>query len=201
MPDTRDRWRNRLPHWEVAGRSHFITIRCAGSLPAEALARVKDIHASLQRITPASPQFAVLQRQYFLTCEKYLDRGEGFTPFRIPAASAEALKALDELEPLAGWRVTHVVVMLNHVHFLLAPACATPRPLRQTIREFKGRVARAANLALGRHGAFWQPDWFDRWMRDTTEEARAADYIRQNPVKAGLVRDWREWPWTRSCET
>ena len=38
-------------------------------------------------------------------------------------------------------------------------------------------------------------------MRDATEEGRAADYIRQNPVKAGFVRDWREWPWMRTSET
>lgn len=198
MPDTRERWRHRLPHWEVAGRPHFITIRCAGSLPAEALVRVKDIHAGLQRTAPMSPQFAMLQRQYFLTCEKFIDRGESFAPFRIPPACAAALAALDELETLFGWRLTHAVIMPNHAHFLLTPAGEKPQPLRRTLRAFKGRAARAVNLALGRRGAFWQPDWFDRWMRDPAEEARVVEYIRQNPVKAGLVSDWRDWPWTRS---
>ncbi|MGA2446710.1 MAG: transposase [Opitutaceae bacterium] len=197
MPDTRERWRSRLPHWEVAHRSHFVTIRCAGSLPETALVRVREIHANLRVIPPASPRFALLQRQYFLTCEKYLDRSEGFAPFCTPAACSVALAAWNQIEMVTGWRVPHFVVMPNHVHFLLMPVAATPERLRASVRWFKGHVARKANLLLGRGGAFWQTDWFDRWVRDAAEEARIIDYIQHNPSKAGLVRDWHEYRWVR----
>jgi REP element-mobilizing transposase RayT len=199
LPDTRERWRHRLPHWEVADRPHFVTIRCAGSLPADALARVREIHADLATVEPASPQFAILQRQYFATCEKYLDRGEGFAPFTAEAGRAAAsavLAAWAGLDAEAGWRVTAAVAMPNHVHFILQPVRAAPEPLRTTLRTWKGRTARLANLALGRRGAFWQEDWFDRWLRTAHEETRVTDYILQNPVKAGLARTWMDWPWT-----
>jgi REP element-mobilizing transposase RayT len=85
--------------------------------------------------------------------------------------------------------------MPNHVHFMVAALGETPTPLRTTLRQWKGRGARQANLALGRRRAFWQEDWFDRWLRTAAEEERVLGYIRQNPVKAGLVREWTDWPW------
>ncbi|MBI5380329.1 MAG: transposase [Opitutae bacterium] len=195
MPQTREHWRHRLPHWEVADRPHFVTIRCTGSLPSAARARIREIHASLRLFAPASPQFATLQRQYFLTCEKYLDRGEGFAPFREAAACTVILTHWRQLTTESGWAVPHFAIMPNHVHFLLQPNVPEPAPLRATVREFKGRTARQANQVLGRTGAFWQSDWFDRWVRDESEETRIVDYIRQNPVKAGLARTWQEYPW------
>lgn len=200
-PDTRERWHHRLPHWEVTGRPHFVTIRCTGSLPATVLARVREVHASLAATEAHSAQFALLQRQYFATCEKYLDRGAGFAPFTTPAAAQVVLDAWHDLGPRSGWTVSYAVAMPNHVHFVVTPqdddgTGAAPVPLRDALRTWKGRVAREANRTLGRQGAFWQESWFDRWLRHEAEFERVADYIRQNPVKAGLVRAWREWPWT-----
>lgn len=32
-------------------------------------------------------------------------------------------------------------------------------------------------------------------MRDLEDEEGTVRYIRNNPVKAGVVEDWKEWPW------
>lgn len=178
-------------------RPHFVTVRCAGSLPEVALERIREVHVKLRATTPATPGFVLLQRQYFLTCEKYLDHSAGFAPFYNPDACCVALSAWKQLETFAGWLVPHLVIMPNHVHFVLAPIDAMPKPLRGTIRWFKGHVARKCNLLLSRSGAFWQTDWFDRWVRDAAEEARIVDYIQRNPVKARLARDWREYRWVK----
>lgn len=63
--------------------------------------------------------------------------------------------------------------------------------------RWKGRTARRCNEWLGRTGAFWHKDWFDRWMRNDAATERTVRYIRNNPVKAGLVKDWREYEWVR----
>ena len=84
--------------------------------------------------------------------------------------------------------------MPNHWHAILRPASGCELNLSQIMRGVKGRTARRINLALGRTGAFWQSDWFDRWLRTDAEGARVIDYIQQNPVKAGLVRQWTDWP-------
>lgn len=75
--------RSRLPHGEVEGHWHFVTIRCHGSLPTVAKLKLKEIHDSLQNIDALSEEFHQLQRRYFLTTEKYLDAGSGFDPLIV----------------------------------------------------------------------------------------------------------------------
>jgi len=65
------------------------------------------------------------------------------------------------------------------------------------MKRLKGRTAKRIRGALGGSGAFWQREWFDRWMRDDAEWERCAAYIRNNPVKAGLAEKWEAHPWTR----
>ncbi len=195
LTDTRERWHHRLPHWEVGDRPHFITVRCAGSLPAEVVTRLREAHLRLAAISPESSDYATLQRASFAICEKYVDQGSGFTPFKTSAAARIVMAHWADLETRTGWRVSTAVAMPNHVHFVVEPARTAPVSLRRMIAAWKGRVARAANLALGRSGPFWQESWFDRWLRHEAERERVAAYIVQNPVKAGLVRDASAWPW------
>jgi len=195
MPATRDRWRNRLPHWEVAGQPHFITIRCAGSLPSQARDKIAEIHASLRTVDPNSPSFAVLQRQYFLTCEKFIDYASGFQPFVNKSVCETVLVAWAEMNERYGWKVPHYVIMPNHLHFIMQFSAKPTETLRKALQHFKGRTARSANLILGRRGAFWQTEWFDRWLRDEHEIARVIEYIRNNPLKAGLVPNGSVYPW------
>ncbi|MGH9765501.1 MAG: hypothetical protein ACREDR_27685, partial [Blastocatellia bacterium] len=51
------------------------------------------------------------------------------------------------------------------------------------------------NVALGRTGAFWQHESFDRVIRDEDEFDRTIRYVLNNPVKAGLVGYWKDWKW------
>jgi REP element-mobilizing transposase RayT len=186
---TESRWRSQLPHWEVRGAWHFVTIRCHGSLPDAALERIRGIHDNLQNIESQSPEFAQLQRQYFLTTEKYLDIGNGFAPFRDAGIGEIAVGAIRKIET-EGWQLGDGVIMPNHVHLLMRKVSDAGLPLRQALERLKGRSARLINKALKRTGRFWQEDWFDRWMRDEAEHQRTIQYIRNNPVKAGLCQDW-----------
>lgn len=190
-------WRNRLPHWEVKNGRYFITIRCYGSLPGEVRQRLHSVQNALAAIKPSSTQFVQLQRQYFLTLEKYLDKGKGFSPFWSSVAAQELNEAIDNL-PDYGWKAPHFVIMPNHVHLLTYPfEEENSLGLKLTWQRFKGRTARTLNEILGRSGAFWQADWFDRWMRSESEEEKVIEYIHDNAVKAGLVKSWKHYRWVR----
>ena len=39
----------------------------------------------------------------------------------------------------------------------------------------------------------WQPGFFDHVLRNDESYARKWEYVRDNPVRAGLVAEWREW--------
>jgi len=43
---------------------------------------------------------------------------------------------------------------------------------------------------------FWQPESFDRIIRDRNDMAEKIYYTLNNPVKAGLVSVWNKWQWS-----
>lgn len=64
------------------------------------------------------------------------------------------------------------------------------------MQSLKRHTARQANIVLGREGGFWQDESYDHVIRDNEEFLRIIHYVLENPVKAGLVSRWDEWPWT-----
>ena len=42
----------------------------------------------------------------------------------------------------------------------------------------------------------WQPDYWDRFIRNKRHYHATVEYIHQNPVKAGLVAHAEDWPWS-----
>ncbi len=98
----------------------------------------------------------------------------------------------------SGFCLLHAwVLMPNHVHVLCTPAVSLPALLR----EVKGPTARYANRLLGRTGEpFWQPEYFDRMVRDAGEFERVRRYIEWSPVRAGLVAEPGEFLWSSAHE-
>jgi putative transposase len=68
--------------------------------------------------------------------------------------------------------------------------------LASIMHSIKRHTATEANRLLGRSGAFWQAESYDRFSRDAEAWSRAIRYTLNNPVKAGLVKEWQEWPWS-----
>jgi putative transposase len=62
------------------------------------------------------------------------------------------------------------------------------------MHSVKGRSARECNLILSRTGSFWEHESFDHVIRPGKLQATMR-YVLNNPVKAGLVKHWREWRW------
>ncbi len=83
------------------------------------------------------------------------------------------------------------VVMPNHVHVLIE--IWEGHPLDKVIHSWKSYTATEANKLLKRKGAFWFPDYFDRYIRDGKHFANAIRYIHENPVAAGLVEKAEDW--------
>ncbi len=195
-PHTTRYTRGKLPHWEVQDGRYFVTVRCADSLPLNVNERLQEIHESLRLVEPRSESFAALQRIYFRTLEKYLDTGAGECRLRDNRA---AQIVVSELTGLEEWKikVSHYSIMPNHWHALIHPSADCIHPLGKIMGRIKGRTARGINLLSGKTGPLWQREWFDRWMRTDAEYEKCARYIRNNPVKAGLVSNPDEHPWTK----
>ena len=69
-------------------------------------------------------------------------------------------------------------------------------PLAVIVADLKEYTAREANKLLRRRGQFWAEDYWDTYMRDGKQELKTRRYIENNPAKAFLVRDPKDWPWS-----
>ena len=85
------------------------------------------------------------------------------------------------------------VVMANHVHILFKVGAV---PMSETVGAWKKHTGRLANKLIGKQGAFWAEDYFDVFIRDVAHERRMIRYIENNPTKARLVLDPKEWSWS-----
>jgi REP element-mobilizing transposase RayT len=77
------------------------------------------------------------------------------------------------------------VVMHDHVHLIFR--LIEPCELSHALRLIKGRSARRINQLLKQRGSVWSDESFDHIIRQAMELEEKLEYIRQNPVKRGLV--------------
>jgi putative transposase len=86
------------------------------------------------------------------------------------------------------------VVMPNHIHLLVS--IEEQQQLSRVIQLVKGGFSHS----LRDHGiafrAVWQQRYHDRRVRDANEFAEFAHYIRQNPVRKGLVENAADYPFS-----
>jgi putative transposase len=213
-------YRRRLPHWQPAGGTIFLTWRLYGSLPEEALERLAGEQRLLQN-RPERP--GELPRDRALRHNKRLfalvdqmlvvaDTGPHWLQDeRIAQLAVDALFH----HHLKLYVLLAFVVMPNHMHVLLQPLpieerqarkpapledrrAGKPAPqyvaLRKITQSLKGYTAREANRILKRTGLpFWQDESYDHWARDEAEMQRIVDYIESDPVRAALVNHSQDW--------
>jgi len=90
--------------------------------------------------------------------------------------------------------------MPDHVHLILTPLIDEQRQeifsLVKIAQTIKGASARAINQQLRRSGAVWQEESFDHVLRSSEGLDAKVDYVLQNPVRKGLVKDWRDYRWS-----
>jgi REP element-mobilizing transposase RayT len=127
---------------------------------------------------------------------------------RVAEAVAGSLRKLDG----DAYRLDAYSVMSNHVHAVFKPLLCEAElrefldgnghpifigehpGLSQIMHSLKGSSARECNLILSRRGQFWEHESFDDVIRPGRFYATIR-YVLNNPVKARLVADWREWRW------
>ena len=194
-PETLRFYRRNLPHWLVADATFFVTIRLHGSVPRKVLADLAEERAELKTKRAGSKQWHEYERREFAKIEKILDAcGSNAAWLTAPGVAQLVMDNLRWLEN-SGWDVFAAVVMSNHAHILFRNVKGRSAHLLSDLGQFKNFTGRIANRMIGRKGAFWAREDFDHWLRSADKFDSVVQYIAQNPVKAGLVKRWREWPW------
>ena len=119
---------------------------------------------------------------YFLTfCvarrERALANDEAFAAFKHAIAR------------LTNWNAIAAVLMPDHVYLLIAP-----NDREAAVGNASGAIKRWMRQQLDAEWQ-WQPESFDRLLRSDESAEEKWQYIRENPVRAALVRTWQDWPY------
>ena len=115
-----------------------------------------------------------------------------------PLANAAAVDVLVEswraAPRLFEWAVGRYVVMPDHVHFFASPCADTAKALSILVGSWKSWTRKEMRSAVD-PSFEWQREFFDHLLRSTESYAQKWEYVRMNPVRAGLVASADEWPY------
>lgn len=133
------------------------------------------------------PAWVTFEAAYFVTVTtKY----RGINQLCLPEVASGLTASVTLRDERGTWRTLAYVLMPDHVHLLIVVADA--RRLLPLLTAWKRYTARHLKI-------HWRHGFFERRVRRADSIARTVEYIRQNPVRAGLARRPDDWPylWVR----
>jgi REP element-mobilizing transposase RayT len=135
--------------------------------------------------------------------EGWLDEGMGSCRLSDAHARKLVVESMHHYDA-QRYELDCYTVLPNHVHAILRPLIPAAHPLEKILQSWKLYTSRRINALFGVSGHFWQPESYDRIIRDEEHLYRAIQYIGKNAERAGLrpedtvtwIRpEWRALGW------
>jgi len=108
-----------------------------------------------------------------------------------PTNAAVIKKAASFYHCESHWWIELIVLMPDHLHALIS-FNQKVRPMSECIRAWKAYLKRSAGIQ-------WQRGYFDHRLRTLDAAREKASYIRNNPVRAGLIEPAEDWKYAWSA--
>jgi putative transposase len=107
-------------------------------------------------------------------------------------ATPEVFEAIKFVIPqLRKWHVLAGVIMPDHTHWVVSPV--GDRHL--SVGDFSHGFKRLLRKRLGPQSWEWQRRGFDRLLRSDDNLRSKWIYVRDNPVRHGLINKAEDWPY------
>jgi|SRR5579863_1857909 len=103
------------------------------------------------------------------------------------------LRILYEYRAQGKFRLHEFVVMPDHFHLLITVRSDTT--IERAVQFIKGGFAHRAGKELGIRDVFWQKGFSEVRILDADAYVHIKDYIRNNPMRKGLVREPERYPY------
>jgi REP element-mobilizing transposase RayT len=118
---------------------------------------------------------------------------EGRRRFLANYGVYDAFREFCEVGLKRGFYVGRFVLMPDHLHLFIV----VPRDVDQALSGWVKALKRSLARKLGDQEVappHWQKGFFDHVMRSRESYSEKWDYVRNNPVRAGLVAEADAWP-------
>jgi putative transposase len=129
---------------------------------------------------------------YFVTSRTWESR----KLFVIDAACEIFVRTLLKYREEKEFALHGFVLMPDHFHVLLTPAI--DKTLERCVQMIKGGSAHAIRVERAMTFPVWQRGFSDHRIRDAADFEGHVRYMELNPVKARLVSESRDYPWSSS---
>ena len=185
--------------------------RYADSMPSDADYAAYVAYQSQQQRQPRTKphrlpvgKYALSDCTYFFTINAQNRRSK---PFYNAALARGVVVALLTTAERHNWKLYSYCLMPDHLHFVAAlPEGAVreidagfrgivPESILDHIAAFKRYTTTQLWWTLGGRGRLWQRSSYDRVIWYDDSPMAAIRYVLNNPVRAGLVADWRSYPY------
>jgi REP element-mobilizing transposase RayT len=198
-----------LPHWRQPGATYFVTFRQADSIPQSIIEhwdrqlgdwlRAHGINPSWKQSHPKvyldhysripAHERHDFERVVVKLLHHELDTCHGSCVLRDPANATLVREALLHFHGSRAW-IGDFVIMPNHVHAIIqAKDGHELEDLLESVKKFTARRILASlreTKSADYRQSFWQPESYDRIIRDLEELSTYRHYIAKNPIKANL---------------
>jgi REP element-mobilizing transposase RayT len=115
-------------------------------------------------------------------------------------ASEILIREWDAAHRRYGWAVGRYVIMPDHVHFFCR-AELDAKPLSVFIQKWKQWTSKRMARELKVAGRVWQEEFFDHVVRSSESYSQKWDYVKENSVRVGLVKNSVDWPFQGEIES
>ncbi|MFC1498742.1 transposase [Verrucomicrobiota bacterium] len=91
-----------------------------------------------------------------------------------------------------GWAIGSYVVMPDHVHFFCR-ASTDAKSLSNFVGSWKEWTSKKMVKKLQYSVPVWQKEFFDHVLRSDESYSEKWNYVRNNPVRAGMINRAEDW--------
>jgi len=212
MKEKKESYKHILPHFQQPGQAYFVTWCLQDSIHPKALAKytlkLQDIKVQIdfrkkqnkldQMLEELSLEYYQIRKEYWKAYDDLLAQNlDRKIDLNKPELSGIILEALAFWE---GNRIENYAwcIMPNHIHWVFKVLEVDSEGkhvyLQDIMHSVKRQTANKLNIEIGRKGKFWQKESFDTTIRDDKHLMNAINYTLNNPIVAGFVKEWSDWP-------
>lgn len=198
-------YRRNLPHYQPEEGMFFVTYRLNIILPPKFKQKIIDKHKKyelkIKNLSKKQKEIEKLkfEKIKFDLIDEYLGLCKTGSKWLANKEVVDIIMNSLFLINEKKYKLYCFCIMPNHSHVLIQPLKKEGGDyysLSEILRSHKGITANQANKILRRKGKFWHHESYDHCIRDEKEFWNVIRYILNNPVKANLVKDYKDWHYT-----
>ena len=114
-------------------------------------------------------------------------------PFNNPALAKGIIGSLNYQRDNKQIRLYCYCLMPDHLHLLMSPGAGID--VAEIIQRFKTFTTKLS-WEFECEGKLWQRSYYDHIVRKRKDLLKSCEYILANPVRKGLIKKARDWPYS-----